>query len=79
MGGLIELPVIAKAVLLCDARYCGAQWVSPPYNSGAGRRKATEPAFDAGWRLFRGQRTTYTYCPQHGPKVSMRLVRGGDL
>ena len=62
-----------KAVLHCEV--CPAHWESKPYTaSWSAYVTAARPAFDAGWRVYKGKRSQFTYCPEHGPKVPMTLV-----
>jgi hypothetical protein len=74
VSGINEYPVTATAVLFCGR--CPARWESPVYRVTGWRSyiEAARPAFDAGWRVFVGERTTHTYCPEHGPTVPMRQV-----
>lgn len=74
MTGIVEFPITAKAVLSCDR--CPAIWESAPYGDRSWGKEvaAAQPAFALGWRVFVGERTQRTYCPDHGPTVSMRQV-----
>lgn len=79
MSGIYEWALIAKAVLSCDARGCGARWESLSYwiSIHSPAEDAAAPALRNGWRVFAGRRQQYTYCPDHGPSVPMRLTYGG--
>lgn len=65
---------IARIMLYCDR--CDAQWESEPtkVDTWLAEIEATKPAFDTGWRIYVGARSRRTYCPEHGPTVSMRQV-----
>jgi len=80
MSGVYQSAVTARALIQCDARGCRNRWESAIYfthdgNGGAPARIG--PALDLGWRIFAGARSQHTYCPEHGPRTEMRLVRGG--
>lgn len=78
MSSINVHPVTATAVLFCGR--CRARWESPIYRVTGWRShiEAARPAFDAGWRVYAGERTQHTYCPEHGPTVPMRQVHPED-
>lgn len=74
MSGINVYPVTAVAALACDR--CDERWTSRPYapDGWLSEVTASEPAFDAGWRVYVGERSQRTYCAEHGPTVPMRQV-----
>lgn len=74
MSGIGTHTLIEKAVLRCEV--CPARWESSPYTPTAWLAEviAARPAFDAGWRVYVGKRSQYTYCPEHGPKAAMTQI-----
>ena len=73
MSGIGTHTLIEKAVLCCDR--CPARWESKPYQaSWSAYVDAARPALDLGWRVYRGKRSQYTYCPEHGPTTPMTQI-----
>ncbi|MGV3564174.1 MAG: hypothetical protein ACO1ON_12930 [Nocardioides sp.] len=74
MSGIDEVPLTVKAVLWC--KVCPARWESAPYVTDHDRSgpAAARPAFDLGWRVFVGSRSQHAYCPDRGPRSSMRQL-----
>jgi hypothetical protein len=82
MSGIQERAITEQAYLVCNAHTCETRYITPTYVVEARWSQRVEelaPAFEAGWRVYSGARSVYTYCPQHGPKVAMRQIypRGG--
>lgn len=81
MSGIYQRALTATAVLWCDVLSCDQKWESEPYSNAEDYRAEIEqvaPALALGWRVFAGQRSQHTYCPDHGPKTPMRLLHGED-
>lgn len=78
MSGVRQVAVRAISVLICDARDCHARWSSETYAAGfwGSDVEGAAPAWDLGWRVYAGAREQRTYCPEHAPTRTMRLVHG---
>jgi len=76
MGGIYEHAVTATAGLSCNKRNCAQAWTSGLYEPTHwnSRVEACHPAFEAGWRVYVGERAQHSYCPAHAPTVDMRQV-----
>jgi hypothetical protein len=78
MSGIIEHATRVIYSLRCQV--CDARWESPEAAPMGWRNDgACGQAFSIGWRVYVGQRTQHTYCPEHGPKAPMRLLYGAEV
>lgn len=75
MGGVHTVPVMARALLVCDR--CRARWESDIHSNVGAWDAAVgwcSYAWQRGWRVFAGARSQRTYCPNCAPSVPMRQI-----